>query len=65
MVPPFSVSDWVLSDIIGWKVNIFNLFSKGKDIVVGGIEVSDGGGGVEVGEKTDCFIEVGGRFKGD
>ena len=65
MVLPFSVSDWVLSDIIGWKVNIFNLFSKGKDIVVGGIKVIDGGGGAEVREETEVFIEVGGRFEGN
>ena len=65
MVLPFDMSDGVLSDIIGWKVNIFNLFSKGKDIVVGGVKVSDGGGGVEVGKETDCVIEMGGRFKGN
>ena len=65
MVLPFGVSDGVLSDIIGWKVNIFNLFSKGKDIVVGGIEIIDGGGGVKVREEMDGFIEVGGGFEGN
>ena len=65
MVLPFGVSDGVLSDIIGWKVNIFNLFSKGKDIVVGGIKIIDGGGGVEVRDETDGFIEVGGGFEGN
>ena len=65
MVLPFSMGDWVLGDIVGWKVNIFNLFGKGKDIVIGGIEIVDGGGGVKVREEMDGFIEVGGGFEGN
>ena len=63
MVLSFGVSDGVLSDFIGWKVNIFNLFSKGKDIVVGGVEVIDGGGGVKIREEMESIIEVGGGSK--
>ena len=65
MVLPFSMGDWVLGDIVGWKVNIFDLLSKGKDIVIGGIEFVDGGGGVKVREEIDGFIEVGGGFEGN
>ena len=63
MVLPFSMGDWVLGDIVGWKVNIFDLLSKGKDIVIGGIKIVDSGGGVKVREEIDGFIEVGGRFE--
>ena len=60
MVLPFSMGDWVLGDIVGWKVNIFDLLSKGKDIVIGGVEIIDGGGGVKIREEMESFIEVGG-----
>ena len=40
MVLPFCMGNWILGDIIHWKLDVFYFFSQGKNIVVGGIEVT-------------------------
>ena len=59
MVLPFCIDDWILGDIIHWKVDVFYFVSQGKNIVVGGVEVSDGVQVVKVWEEADCIMEIG------
>ena len=52
-----------MGDIVSWEVNMFDFLSKGKVIVVGGIKVTDDGGGVKIREEMESIIVVGGRSK--
>ena len=59
MVLPFCMGNWILGDIIHWKVDVFYFFSQGKNIVVGGVEVGDGVQRVKVWKKANSIIEIG------
>ena len=51
MVLAICMGDWILGDITHWEMNMFDFFSKGENIVIRGIEVSDGVEGIKVRRK--------------
>ena len=58
MILPICMGDWILGDIIHWEMIMFYFFSKGENIVIRGIEVSDGVEGIKVREEEDCIMKI-------
>ena len=58
MVLPICMGDWMFGDITHWEMNMFDFFSKGENIVIRGIEVSDGVEGIKVREEKDCIMKI-------
>ena len=53
MILAFCIGDRILSDIIQWEVDMFDLFSERENIVIRGVEIRNGGEGIKVGKEKD------------